>query len=285
MQSNHPKQDYQIDNQNQRVKISNTLIQKDLLDLILGKYLALRIPNYYPRTEALTISQLLVQQQSLERYLRAPDIGVQRSSITFFEINGNLEILELYYQKAAVSAIQLRETCFPYLSPIDKLRLDLTDIYSQGAAIENVHQRKMLSGIARVFEDSSELPPHQDILLRDILDSGLAPIPDYEELVTQLSSNIYLQIPKIGGELEIWDIKPSFVEQQAIRDKEYKYEGIVDRENLPASAVMIKPEVGDLILFDSGKLHAVRPSQKELRVSVSMFVGYRGEDKQLTYWS
>lgn len=267
------------------IKTALSLTHGDFLDLAQGKYLALHIPNYYPQPESKLISQALIQQQTLERYLRAPDIGVQRTGITFFETNGSIEILERYYEQALLLIQHLRQVCFPYLSPIDKLRLDLSDMWLASAGIENIHNRTMLAGIGRVFEDGFELPPHQDILSRDILDGALPPTHVYEDLITQLSTNIYLQIPETGGELEIWESKPSVSEQQEIRDADYKYEGIIDRANLPPATITIKPEAGDLILFDSGRIHAVCSSTGGPRVSMSMFIGYRGKDKPLSYWS
>ncbi|MBW4508785.1 MAG: 2OG-Fe(II) oxygenase [Scytonematopsis contorta HA4267-MV1] len=285
MRSNSHNKDCNTESQNVLVKISGSLVLADLIDLIHGKFLALCIPNYYPEKEAEVITQELLKQKTLERYLRAPDVGVKRSGMTFFETNGNIELLEIYYEQASAYIKKLREVCFPFLSPIDMLRLDLGDIWLAGANIENIHGRRMLAGIGRVFEDASELPPHQDILSQDIQDSGLAPNGSYEQVITQLSSNIYLQVPKVGGELEIWNLKPSSTEQQAIRNPEYKYEGIIDRASLPPATLVIKPEAGDLILFDSGRIHAVCPSEKDLRASMSMFIGYRGEDKPLTFWS
>jgi 2OG-Fe(II) oxygenase superfamily len=266
------------------IKIAESLIIDDLLNLLKGEILVLRIPNYYPLKEAAVISEKMIQQESLQRYHRAPDVGVKRTGITFFETNGSLDMLERYYQEAPVLISQLRQVCSPYLSPIDKLRLELADIWLVGASIENVHNRRMLAGIARAFEHGFELPPHQDILYRDILDSPIPSIDIFENLTTQLSSNIYLRTPETGGELEVWDLKPSWLDQQSIRDQEYKYEGIIDRSSLPPAKVVIKPEVGELILFDSGCVHAVCASSGS-RVSMSMFIGYRSQNKPLTYWS
>ncbi|AFY53458.1 hypothetical protein Riv7116_0879 [Rivularia sp. PCC 7116] len=271
--------------QNTLVKISQNLIITDLLDLLHGKLLALRIPNYYHHEQAQKISEELIEQDSLERYHRAPDVGVQRTGITFFETNGNIEMLERYYQQAPACNKNIRYTCSPFLSPIDKLRLELGDMWLAGACIENVHNRTMLAGIGRVFEDNFELPPHQDILARDVLDAPIYPTYPFSNLVTQLSSNIYLRTPKFGGELEIWNVKPAATKQPEIHDKEYKYEGIIDRSILPSATAVIKPQIGELILFDSARVHAVRASHGGPRVSMSMFIGYRNQEEPLTYWS
>ena len=194
-------------------------------------------------------------------------------------------MLKRYYEQAQVSIQSLRQTCFPHLSPLDKLRLELQEIWVPGAHIENVHNQTMLAGIGRVFEDNFELPPHQDIFARDISDIGIPPAYPFDNFITQLSANIYLQIPKSGGELEVWELKPSISAREAIRDREYKYEGILDRNSLPSATLKIKPKVGELILFDSGRIHSVRPCQNGPRVSMSMFIGYRSREKPLTYWS
>ena len=285
MNSNNNQQHSVNEPQKELVRVSENLQLKDLLDLLHGKYLALRIPNYYPEKEAEEISQELVKQKSLERYDRAPDVGVQRTAITFFETSACVEMLKRYYKHAQVSIQTLREACFPNLSPLDKFKLELEEMWVAGAYIENIHDQTMLAGIGRVFEDDFELPPHQDIFARDISDAGLPPVRPFENLAAQLSANIYLQIPESGGELEVWEIKPSTFEQEKIRDSEYTYEGIIDRNILPSPTLQIKPKQGELILFDSGRIHAVRPCQGGPRVSMSMFIGYRTTDKALTYWS
>ncbi len=267
------------------VKISQSLVITDLLDLLHGKLLALRIPSYYNHQQAKQISEKLIEHDRLERYYRAPDVGVQRTGITFFETNGSIDMLERYYQQAPAYIKNLRYVCYPALSPIDKLRLDLGDMWLSGACIENIHNRTMLAGIGRVFEDNFELPPHQDILARDVVDAPIFPSFPFSNLVTQLSANIYLRTPEFGGELEIWDVKPSTIKHSEIHDKEYQYEGIIDRRILPPATTVIRPQLGELILFDSARVHAVRASHGGPRVSMSMFVGYRNQHEPLTYWS
>ncbi len=46
-----------------------------------------------------------------------------------------------------------------------------------------------------------------------------------------------------------------------------------------------RPEPGDLLIFNSRKMHAVSPGTGRSRLAVSCFVGYRGKQQALTYWS
>ena len=54
---------------------------------------------------------------------------------------------------------------------------------------------------------------------------------------------------------------------------------------LPPPDAVVAPRVGDLILFNSNRIHAVRACRGGPRVTVSCFIGYRGEGRPLGYWS
>ncbi len=267
------------------ITTASRLTLNNLRELFAGKTLAIHISNFYPQVEAQRLSQQLIDHAQFERYFRAPDIGVRRTGMTFFETNGSTEQLLRYYDEAQPATHALRGACAPLLSPVDKLRLELGDLWLDGVRSENAHGRPMLAGIGRVFENGFELPPHQDILARDLQDATLPPLNDHQSLLRQLSANIYLRPAHQGGQLEIWHLSPSLQEQQAIRDNEFQYEGIVDRQNLPDPDVILTPQSGDLVLFDSGHVHAVRACEGGPRVSMSLFIGYRGPNQPLTYWN
>jgi len=258
------------------IKATTVLTRQDLVDLVQGKFIALCITDYYPKWLCEQLCKRLLKLPEFARYLRAQNVGVQRTGMTFFETKGDPRLLEQYYAEAQRMRTTIRNTCFPYLSPIDKLRVELEEVWFAGARLENIHGQPMMVGIARMFEDSFELPPHQDVLARDIVDNSSDGM-----LLSQLSANIYLREAKFGGELEIWGIKPSYQEFLKLACDDLHF----DQNKLPPSEVLYKPCAGDLVLFDSGRVHAVRPSKQGPRVSMSCFVGYRGQNMPLTYWS
>lgn len=258
------------------IKTATSLTQQDLIDLVQGRFFALRVTNYYPNWLCDQLCSKLLKLPEFSRYIRAQNVGVQRTGITFFETKEDPNLLAKYYEEAQRMSSTLRQTCFPYLSPIDKLRLELEEVWRAGAKLENIHGRPMMVGIARMFEDCFELPPHQDVLARDTSDSPLAGV-----LHSQLSANIYLREARFGGELEVWGLKPSEAEFIAHRCDELHF----DRNQLPPAEVLYKPQAGDLVLFDSSRIHGVRPSIQGPRISMSCFIGYRGVDQPLSYWS
>ena len=88
-------------------------------------------------------------------------------------------------------------------------------------------------------------------------------------------------MPDEGGELEIWEQEMSPVQFDALRGDSYG----IPPETLGQPSLRLKPDCGELILFNSRKMHAVAPSAERSRLSLSCFVGYRGNHLPLTFWS
>lgn len=261
---------------NSEVRDADALNQGDLIDLTEGRILALRVRQYCLLEVAQTISQRLLNHRRFGHYENAKDIG--RVGRAFFETVGGDETLRHRYYAEALPAIKdLRYACAPYPSPMDLFRLELEEVWPFGAHLMNLDGRPMFVGLARVFEDGAEALPHQDVLRWDAPDYPIA-----QTLITQLAVNIYLQPSQEGGELELWQKKCSRQQYEELRlSNSYG----LDREKLPPSNALIKPEAGNLILFDATRVHAVRSAKDGHRVTLSAFVGYSGRYQPLRFWS
>ena len=255
------------------------LLQQDLLDLLEGEILVLRI---YPFV-TLDLSQQWVQKVKhhpmFERYSMAPDVGVRRIGMTLFEAQNEADKLEAYYRLAAKTYQTMDELFAPLVNPLKRLHRRIHNNWSAGTKIESVEGRAMNPGILRQFETAASggLPPHQDVLQRDLPDCRSA-----RQLRGQLAANLYLELPRQGGELEVWDFAPSSREVEMLYTGHHDF---IQREQLPFEAIRIKPRPAELILFRSDCVHAVRASKESERTAVSCFVGYYGVDKPLTFWS
>lgn len=258
------------------VTIATALAASDLLDLAMGKILALRIPHYYEPVMARALGERFVAHPLFGHYKNAPDIG--RVGMAFFEtLAGGPELRDTYFGSALSSIRELRRVCSPMLSPMDKLRLDLQEAWEAGADLMHLEGRPMFVGLARVFEDGAEALPHTDVLRRDAPDCA-SPL----QLITQFAANVYLRTAQQGGEVEIWRRKCS---DEEIKTLKMPASYGLDRTKLPPCSVQLTPSDGELILFDATNVHAVRPIIEGPRVTVSCFIGYRGADELLAYWS
>lgn len=260
----------------QEIKVIETdqLLEKDLIQLFNTEILAIRIPNYYPiKLCRLSLKRLL--NNGIKHYENAPSIG--RKGMAFYETENNTQKIEHYYRLAKANIQQIRQVFHPHLSPLDKLRLELQEVWQHGANIENIHDRKMFVGLCRLLEANIDFLPHQDIFHLDSANNLRA-----KSLKSQIAANIYLNIDnEEGGELDLWSFGFSDDKYPKMLDKN-SYG--MSRSKLPSPMLSIKPRVGELILFNARNLHAVRAS-KNIRVSIASFIGHRGKEHPLTYWS
>ncbi len=263
------------------VRESEQLKHDDLLALCQGKILAIRIPNYYPVELSQVACQKLLNHPQFCYYEKEPK-NVRRWGMSFYETVDTFETVDMqetkyrYYAQVNSTIRELRELFQPYYSPMDRFRLELQEAWAMGANMMNIDGFPMFVGMARSFENGAGALPHQD----DI--RWYAPdYPVVQTLKTQLTANVYLQVPPQGGELEIWQKQCSKQEYEELRLPECYF---LDRNQLPQSSLFMKPQVGDLIIFDSTRIHTVHFSQ-EPRINISCFIGYSGQEQPLTYWN
>lgn len=258
------------------VKTAPTLTLADLRALVSGELLALRIPRYYSRSACRAIYRRLLRHPAFARYSIAPDVGVQRVGYSLFETERDPQRLRDYLEQAVPTIDEVRTVCMPYLTPIDRLRVELDERWPGGAALGRLEGHAMFVGIARMFEDGHALPPHQDVAHRDTTD------PMARQFSAQLTANLYLRPPTSGGELEVWHALLTDEEAAAY------YTGVhdfFDRTKLGDPAASVRPEIGDLVLFLASRVHAVRPGYGGPRVSMSCFIGATTESEPMRLWS
>jgi len=222
----------------------------------------LRIPKYYAPAEAEQLASRLVSHPRRNQYGLAPSVGKVGSP--YYDAAANEESESHYWHEARQWIQAIRNAFLPGLSPVDRLRLDLDEHTSGGARLlRDRSGRPAFVGLSRVFE-RAEAEPHVDRLEWD------APIGRFRRVpIRQIAANVYLAVPEHGGELQIWNNKPTARDYEALRNPA-SYG--LRKELLGAPDVEIRPAPGELILFDAQKIHAVAPSSGKSRVTVAMFL-------------
>lgn len=253
-------------------RIADAVTADSLRGLVERRFDAIHVPTFYPRAESAELSARIAGHQELEAY--EIQNSLKRLGMGYVDVGGADEKAARYHSAAVRSIWDIRKIAYPMITPIDHLRLLLEEVWPTGATIETVGGEKCFVGTCRVIDPGAAMLPHNDRFGRMRLD-GL------DEMIGQLAINIYLQMPETGGELQLWLREPD-----AEQDERQRQTDGLDPAELGAPALTIRPENGDLVIFNSQLIHGVKPGEGNTqRVTMSFFVGYRGEGKPLSYWS
>jgi hypothetical protein len=175
-----------------------------------------------------------------------------------------------YLEEARCERDALHRSWDDHYLPIRRVESLLRQIWPSGVRVAHFGNIESYVGVARIetasVTDCSDRNPHVD---------WLSPvIKPYDE---QLSTIVYLQMPKSGGELLLWNVSKYQV-LSFLRD-----DGTLDR-HLLSDPMILAPSVGDLIIINTRYPHAVLGFNDGLRIVQTCFVGIRGEDP-LELWS
>ena len=250
-----------------------TFVAEDIMRLCGGEVLALRMRNFVPSA---------VIERAREHLFQHPDRGslghaaeFTRLGIAFSEVRSE-KLRNAYHRDALINIRRIRRLFGELASPIDRFRVMLDDAWPAGAHLLSIDDRKCFVGVCRYQEPGVDLAPHIDDL------HWTMPEQVAWRLEYQLSANMYLQVPSTGGELEIWRIKPDSHRYAALQGgRSYG----VRRDQVPFPDLVIKPEVGDLVIINPRFIHAVRPATEVDRITLSAFIGVKSWSEPLIFWS
>lgn len=170
----------------------------------------------------------------------------------------------------------------PVLGPLDKLRLELDEIFPSGATVTKHPKdgRPFVAGLARVMQGPTQ---HLEGFIHC---DDIHPLSPDEGL---FSANLYLELPSAGGgELLIYDVEVRsrwefYTNASTLALLTHPGEAGQDilRSRLPKPKI-IKPAPGDLILLCAQRPHAVAGFPLGTRVSIQSFLSYKkGQPLQL----
>jgi hypothetical protein len=258
------------------IRTVKELSYQDFEDIQSGKILAIRVQDFYPKSECKRAALRLVNDDKLDSYAVAPNI--HRRGKAIFDAASDPQKLDEYYRVAGPALKEIRRFFHPYIAPMDKLRLELQEIWPGGSTLENLHGRLMFCGLTRLFKAGSFALPHTDQTHWDVPESRAA-----WSLQTQFAANVYLQPALKGGGLELWETKISSKEEYDSLCIPNSYG--LDHKKIGPSSALLYPQEGELIVFDARRIHAVQTIEEGNRLSSSCFIGYRGLTQPLTIYS
>jgi len=266
-----------------RMVTSSVLTAELLDDLFSHRICGIRIPNFCPASLADRIRDWILQDEKLANW-SVKDQDRRKKSDTQFAVGmpktvgfSSRENFVKYFTESLSSMRGLRAAAAPELSPIDKIRLELEELWPNGAHIARYAGRRMFAGVARVMTPGS---------LHDGQGSaeGFCHVDSFPVTNPRrgiFSVNVYLEVPADGGELDIWNISPGLWDlvrtysafRHFTRSFNSESQRII-RAALP-HPIRIKPAKGDVILISTARPHAVRSFTHGRRVTLQSFISHQ----------
>lgn len=194
----------------------------------------------------------------------------------------------------------VRRLSHPSLSPLDRFRLDLDALSPHGATVHGGSDgRRRLAGIVRIYkpERSAETATDGQAVSGRGAEGYLHIDCLQEKEARMYSCNIYLDTPKEGGELTLYNIVPPLFDGHRPLRMFFEFfrnfaafEGMLaslhsmntaqasvhaDLAKVLPPPITVRPDPGDLILINPGVPHAVRDLPVGRRVSIQGFLKVR----------
>lgn len=272
--------------------ITSSELSRDALDALFShQACALHIQGFYPAALCAELAAEALQLPRRNWSVSHAQREQEESAVDTLDLPLNVAIgegkIESYYQQALNTTRRWRGGATCRLSPLDKLRLELDEVWEDGCGVgkDPKSRRSYAAGMVRVMSPKYHYDPsawkrgfiHVDEL--DILrqDRGL------------FSANIYLQQAPAGGELNIWPIsvrsRVDFYRHARLLSLLLVQDEAAQKElfdSLPPP-ITISPKAGDLVIICTQHPHAVKgPLYGGDRVSVQSFMQFvRGQPLRL----
>jgi hypothetical protein len=241
-----------------------------------GEAVALRIRNLVSRelcdhlTARLADSTSIVDHRDVE--------GLRVIGFSHFQVARDPGLRNQYTEEARSTAATLRRLSSPFASPFDSAIGFLLQAWPAGCRVPILPTEGPLSPFTvRVYGEGVGIEAHQDIL------SAESPAdPDAASLTDQFGANIYLSTSTVGGALEIFSATESATGYKDLSGGPQ----VVPRDRLSRPDARIQPDVGDLVIFSTRRVHSVEPSGGTVpRITISFFIGVQDERSPLWIWA
>lgn len=251
----------------ENVLITQELTEANILSLCRHEILAVRVEGSINAADYYSALPALLDSATL-KHVRTPKVELWWLGHSVFETvpdQGN----------SVASNEALRSLFRPLISPTEYLSTLFRRGWPSGTVALEFGGRVPGLGMFRFMRGNGESLPHQD----DVRWIHQCP----EELRRpkgQLAAILYLTVPQSGGELCLWD---SSLTLQSYRELQGQNMFGIDWNLVSPPSVRLAPKAGEVIIFDSTKLHAVRPFAGE-RMTYICFAGITGGNK-MSVWA
>jgi hypothetical protein len=234
-------------------------------DIAVGRKVAAQFHKVLPGEECQSALERVKAHEGQTRYAGAPDLG---------RIGGNLydaqfapDGLERYLDEAVHDIGQARDVFSGSLYLMDQIRCLLDEGSAKGAGLLRIGGRPCSFGMVRFMEDGSEIGWHTDCPFWDH-----PQCLETQQIESVITIVVPLSVPDSGGETIICPVRLSSLQYDANRlSGSHSY--AINDAILPTQKVMLRGDVGDVMLFEARYPHRVTQVVGATRYTVSGFIG------------
>jgi hypothetical protein len=246
-----------------------------MVSLVRGELDAVRIRNVASLAQCRRLTDGALRHQQRRRHAAVKGLDILGTP-HYLAVTDEVAARQ-YYSGAASFSPTIRELSVPYGSPMDAIFGVLNDAWPSGVIAGRLDsERPMPPGIIRVYQPKSAgVAPHIDDIRQEVPTSDVA-----QSFIGQFGFNLYANLPPEGGELVIYDRLPTLEEFQK------KASGYSWSEELAGEPkYVVRPSLGELILINTRRLHAVSAcSGDDYRVTISGFGGMSRGEVPMMLW-
>ncbi|HEY2725290.1 MAG TPA: 2OG-Fe(II) oxygenase [Pseudonocardiaceae bacterium] len=248
---------------------ASELTPETLFDLAQGTIAAIHQKGFWSCADPAGLLARIDELCESSRYELTRDFASVGVSVGDAEVSP--ERAELYFSTALHTINDLRTAFSAVGFPGDTLRAVVDELWPYGATVGRVNGRSMLPLNVRKWSVGESARPH--------IDQCESPLVRALGLRKRIGMNLYVQAPASGsgGELDFWGIPNSACSYHESRHGSYG----IERDALGEPLHVVRPEQGDLVLFDAARLHGVRRIDAGCRVTVAGFLGVRADRQPL----
>ncbi|WP_229403113.1 2OG-Fe(II) oxygenase [Micromonospora okii] len=253
---------------------ADELTTATLLDLAEGVVDAIWVRAFHPAEECRAALPPIIEACERASYTLTDDF--QSIGTSMGEAAESAENRRRYLRTAAATCELIRGRIFAgRLSPLDRLRLVLDELWPAGATVARHEGAMLLPGIIRRWPAGGHANPHID--QRDV------PLLAGYGLRRRIGTNVYLEVPppEDGGHVDFWGVYRDERSYDAERRADYG----LDRDALGEPVWSCRPGQGDLLMFDAARVHGVRRVERGARVTAACFVGVRTATQPLVLFA
>mmetsp|Transcript_999 Transcript_999/g.1439 ORF Transcript_999/g.1439 Transcript_999/m.1439 type:complete len:318 (-) Transcript_999:1205-2158(-) len=259
------------------------LTSESLRKLFYHEVGAIHIPGFYSSSICESLSEEILNETRINWSVSHSERGEEASDVEAVGTPHNVAVskgpqaLNDYFKTSLQNTRRWRESGSERMGPLDKLRLELDELWETGCSLSRDNKSKLpfTAGICRVM--SPQLKFGSDNWTR-----GFAHVDELDIISSRrglFSANIYLQQSTSGGELNLWPISvksrwdfyrnASLLSLLVVQDAGGQ---ALLHDVLPEPTV-VRAKAGDLVLLCTQRPHSVRgPLYGQDRVSMQCFI-------------